>query len=509
MRRNVTRAVELAALGKELVTLGRRSQVPSKAGQVRVVERLMRLHGLPQKIGQILSLTELDRDASVFTRLVETTAPLPASTALAEIDRELGRPWRDCFRSLDPVGIGASLAQVHRGTLHDGRDVAVKIQYPGMAEALDLDLKALGWLTVPVGGLRRGFDVAGYRREVGEMLRRELDYRNEAEMMKRFRFLVSTVDGVQVPDVIEEFSSGRILTMTWMDGQPFSEARCWSEEERRRIAVTLLSLFVLSVFSAHMIHADPHPGNYRFQRMRQSATASLLDFGCVKILTPDTATALHGLIADTIAGRLNGSAELARSRFERLGFQPLLLRPMQHLLPRLCEILFEPFLLDQPFSMKTWHLGTRVEDTLGEFRWNFRMAGPPALIYFMRAYQGLIQYLSALDVPVNWRAAYDKIASQHSEEAPPITSDHVCPSAKSRTLRIRVTSGGRTKAELTFPVVAAESLSDLIPPEVGPKLAARNIDVYRISRSVTENGFPPGDLFSLREGQDDFRVWLE
>lgn len=509
MRRNVTRAVELAALGKELLALSRHRQAPGNAAHVRVVERLMHLHGLPQKIGQILSLTELGQDSPLFTRLVETPAQLPAPAALAEIGRALGRSWRDCFRSLNPVGIGASLAQVHRGTLHDGRDVAVKIQYPGMAEALDLDLKALGWLTVPVGGLRRGFDVAGYRREVGEMLRQELDYRNEAEMMKRFRFLVSTIDGVQVPDVIEEFSGSRILTMTWMDGQSFSEARRWPEEERHRMAETLLSLFVLGVFSAHIVHVDPHPGNYRFQRTRQGTAVGLLDFGCVKILPPHTANALHGLIADTIAGRLKGNAELARARFERIGFQSLLLIPMQHLLARLCEVLFEPFLLDGPFSMKAWHLSARVEETLGEFRWNFRMAGPPALIYFMRAYQGLIQYLSALDVPVNWRAAYEQAASQESEEARPITSDRGCPSVKSRTLRIRVTRGGRTKAELTFPVAAAESLSDLIPPEVGPKLAVRNIDISRISRSAAENGFPPGDLFSFREGQDAFRVWLE
>ena len=509
MRRHLTRAVKLAALGKELVDLSRSKRAPGSVGQIRVVERLVHLHGLPQKIGQILSLAELDRDDPVFTRLVETLAPLPAATALAQIDRALGRPWRDCFRFVDPNGIGASLAQVHRATLHDGRDVAVKIQYPEIAEALDLDLKALGWLTMPVGGLRRGFDVAGYRREVGEMLRQELDYRSEAEMIRRFRSFVSTLDGVYVPDVIEEFSGTRILTMTWIDGEPFSESRTWSEDERRRIGTTLLSLFLASVFAAHMIHADPHPGNYRFQRMPRGVTVGLLDFGCVKILTPETAKALHGLIADTVTGRLTGNTELAKARFERLGFQPLLLAPMQHLLPRLCEILFEPFLQDRPFNMTGWHLGARVEATLGEFRWNFRMAGPPSLIYFMRAYQGLVQYLSALDVPVNWRAAYERIVTKQCEELPSVTNVRVGPSAKSRTLRIRVTRGGRTKADLILPVAAAECLSELIPPEVGPKLAARNIDVFRISRSVTERNFPPGDLFSLRDGKDDFRVWLE
>jgi len=510
MRRNLARAMELSALGKEVTALRRQEQVREVEGQTRVVERLLHLHGLPQKIGQILSLTELDRESHVFTRLVETAAQLPASVAFAEIDRALGRPWRDCFQSLSPQGIGASLAQVHRGTLWDGRDVAVKIQYPGMAESLALDLKALGWLTLPIGGFRKGFDVAGYRRELGEMLKKELDYQNEGQMLKRFRLLASNMNDVAVPNVIEEYSGSRILTMTWVDGESFRDARRWSVKEKSRIARALLSLFFIGFFSAHMIHADPHPGNYRFQRTGEGVTVAVLDFGCVKIFDSETVDHLQALIDDTVAGRLKGNPELARTRFERLAFQPLLLEPMQHVLPKLCEILFEPFCMDRPFDMKIWHLGARVEETLGNARWNFRMAGPPKLVYFLRAYQGLVQYLSALDVPVNWRAEYDRaVDNRRPTQSCEIRSTTAPLSSKSQALRIRVSRGGRTKAELTFPAAAAESLSDLIPPEVGPKLIARNIDVSQISRSLSENGFPPGNLFSLREGQDEFRVWLE
>ena len=509
MHRNVTRAVELAALGKDLIALRQRGKLEESSRRARVVDRLMRLHGLPQKIGQILSLTELNEEVPVFTRLVETPAQLPPAQAFAEIDRALGRPWRTCFRFLSPEGIGASLAQVHRGTLHDGRDVAVKIQYPGMAEALKIDLKALGWLTAPLGGLRRGFDLAGYRGEVGEMLRQELDYLHEVEMLKRFQLLTSGLDNVSVPYVVEEFCGEHILTMTWIEGDSFGDARHWPAEARGQIASALVSLFFASVFSAHLLHADPHPGNYRFQDGQRGVVVGLLDFGCVKTLTPDISGALHALISDTILDRLRGNAERAQARFEGLGFHSLLLTPMQHLLPDLCEILFEPFLKDEAFDLKSWRLGARVEETLGELRWNFRMAGPPALIYFVRAYQGLIQYLAALDEPVNWRAAFERAGIRQAEEPRPVAEARVCQTAKSEFLRIRVTREGRMKAELTFPVGAAENLPDLIPPDVEPKLAARNIDVVQISRSLIADGFPPGELFSLREGEDNFRIWLE
>lgn len=509
MRRNLSRTAELAALGKDLIALRSREKSHQDSRRLRVVDRLVRLHGLPQKIGQILSLTELVDDAPIFTRLVETPTALPPAEAFAEIDRALGRPWQSCFRSLSPEGIGASLGQVHRAKLLDGREVAVKIQYPGIAEALELDLKALGWLTIPFGALRKGFDLAGYRREVGEMLRQEIDYRHEAEMLNRFRTFAAGFDTVVVPTVIEELSGKHILTMTWMEGSSFSETRQWSKSARSQIGTTLVSFLFASVFSARMLHADPHPGNYRFQRGRKDVTVGLLDFGAVKTLTSETTNALHSLIADTISGRLKGNPERARARFERLGFNPHLLIPMQHLLPALCEILFEPFLEDLPFHMNGWRLGPRVEEALGDFRWNFRMAGPPELIYFMRAYQGLIQYLAALDEPVNWRAAFDRVGTPAAAEPCPAPEGHVYTSAKSRTLRIRVVRAGRTKAELTFPVATAESLCDLIPPEVEPKLRARNIDVAQISRSLIADGFPPGELFSLREGDDNFCVWLE
>ncbi len=111
---------------------------------------------------------------------------MPVRTALDLLEESLGRPWTDGFRSIDAEGIGASLGQVHRAVLRDGRRAAVKIQYPDSASNARADLLALDWLSLPFGGLRRGFDRGAYRREIGSVLAQELDYRREADALRSF-----------------------------------------------------------------------------------------------------------------------------------------------------------------------------------------------------------------------------------------------------------------------------------------------------------------------------------
>ncbi|MBZ5526586.1 MAG: AarF/ABC1/UbiB kinase family protein [Acidobacteriia bacterium] len=510
MQRKLKRAAELAGLARNMASLRRGSGAASKKSQGVVVQRLAQLHGLPQKIGQILSLGELGGEEHLFSSLTETAPALSSRDAFREIAKELGRPIEKCFRKIDENGVGASLAQVHKAVLRDGRAVAVKIQYPGIAEALDVDLRALGLLTAPVGGLRRGFDMSGYRREIGGMFREELDYRHEAEMLRSFSEVARSCLRVEIPEVIEEFSGARLLTMTWLDGEPFSSTHGWPLEARREAASAMLHLFLATCFCQGLLHADPHSGNYRFRLEQGRPMIGLLDFGCVKKLDARTTGALASLIEDTAAGNLD--AALLRAHLETLGFQSLLLLPMQHLLPGLCNILFEPFCTDRPFDLREWRLGERVEAHLGEFRWNFRMAGPPELIFFMRAYQGLIQYLTALDAPVNWQEVYRSLTIPVTSAQPP-SGQPVRPSpavlVQSRALKIRVLQDGRTKAEVIFPSTAAENLVELLPPGLEEKLASQGIDVAEIAKESVSGGFAAGNLFQYEEGAKSYRVWLE
>ncbi|HET8761138.1 MAG TPA: AarF/ABC1/UbiB kinase family protein [Nitrospiria bacterium] len=501
------------AAGMARVRCRRPDRVAVRARQ-RVAERMGALHGLPQKIGQILSLSEIGRSDQIYTPLTESRPALSASEAFSEMEQRLGRRLTDCFRSIEGEGISASLGQVHRAILPDGRWVAVKVQYPAIRQALTTDLRALGWLTSPLGGLRRGFNLAAYQEEVGRMLTMELDYRREARMITRFAALAEGWTEIEIPKVIDGLSGDRILTMSWVKGEPIAAVRGWPLEARRQTATCLARLFLVSCFRWRLLHADPHPGNYRFLRRDGSIAVGLLDFGCVKPLDTATVDALAGLIHDVIdltRDEAPHRQDRLFARFLELGFQEELLAPLADRLVPLCRLVFEPFLSSGPYALDRWDLGERAAEILGPYRWNFRFAGPPSLIFFMRAFQGLIQYVRALDAPVNWRDALEEAWQGGAPPPAPVRMPHHEGNAsmKSERLRVRIVDAGATLVDLTFRARAAEHLPDLLPEELRSTLDQRAIDVAGIAGAAVAREFQPGDLFELEEGERRIRVWLE
>ncbi len=510
MNAQVERSWQLGLLAKDLarVRLSRNDESAERARR-DLVKRMGALHGLPQKIGQILSLSEISNSSKTYTPLTEGEPAVTAEEALAEISRELGQPLDQCFSHIGGDGISASLGQVHRATLHNGTEVAVKFQYPGIADAVAQDLKALGWLTVPLGGLRRGFDVSDYQGEVGRMLDEELDYGNEARIIQHFGRFVSDWNDVTVPAVVPEFTRGRVLTMTWLEGETIESARRWPAGDRLLLAETLLRLFLTSSLRWGYLHSDPHPGNYRFLYKEGRPVVGLLDFGCVKKLDRETTTRLGDLLRDAVAGKLDDDPERALSRFVALGFKQEALEPMMDRLPGLCRILFEPFRSDTAYPVSDWRMAERTEELLGDFRWNFRFAGPASLIYFMRAYQGVIQYLEALDAPIRWRDILEQSVSNTAPSEAPAPVQRDQRKTKAKKLHIQVLENKKLKARITFRAHLAEDLAELIPPEVTEKLERRQLNIETIAKRAVESGFAPMELFLLEEENKEFRVWLE
>lgn len=505
----IERLRELGRVARDSARLRRARPGAQKEARERVAQRLATLHGLPQKLGQFLGLSELQEEKEgAYLRLSEAVSPLGGDAARAEIERGLGKPVEAVFRSLEPEGIAASLGQVHRGVLLDGRDVAVKFQHPGIAESVDTDLKALGWLAAPAGGWKRGFATAAYRRTLSEGLAEELDYRHEAKNIREFATLTAGWFDLAVPQVIEELSNERLLVMTWLPGAPFRVTRDWSRDDRERLAGTLLRFFLASCFRWGVVHADPNPGNYRFARdPRWTPRLEVLDFGCVRRLPASFVAGLRGLVDASE----KTSAQDLLGFYAGMGFRLELLEPMADRLPALSEALFEPFRRPGPFSLAEWDPAARSAEILGELRWNFRFAGPPELLFLLRAYRGLLAYLRALAVPVDWRRALEEACGNA-----PATSVRAAgnpfgtPTAGgARMLRVRVSEGGRTKVDLTFRAAMVEHLADLIPDELQPKLEELRIDVPELARTAVERGVVPGALFCLDEEGKEIRVWLE
>lgn len=475
-----------------------------------VAARLGALHGLPQKVGQLLVLGELDQPESAFWSLTESVSPLPPPVALRQLESELGRPLAECFRTVDGRGIAASLGQVHRAALLDGTPVAVKLQYPGIAEATRLDLRFLELLAQPLGGWRGGLDATGYQRELARRLGEELDYQREAAMQSRFADLLADEPGLSVPRVIPEFSTRRVLTSTWLEGVTFPATAAWSSARREALGRILVRFLWRSLLEWRLLHADLHPGNLRFSVGAESPVIGLLDFGHVEEIDSGVSRWIGWLLHHGAAGGGSSEVELLDA-FVGLGFIADLLEPMRHRLPAVADLLTAPVARAGRFDAREWHLGPRLAEVLGPDRWNFRVAGPPGLMGLLRALVAVTGYLRALRVAVDWRTELEAVApsggpGSHPE---PVLSPREEARVLAQHLRVQIREDDRVKVELTFMARATANLPDLIPAHLAPVLRERGIDLEAVAARAVGEDCPPQSLFQLVEGSRTIRVWLE
>ena len=263
----------------------------------RIARTLGELKGAVMKVGQMASIAGdiLPRELAEALRGLQREAPPVAfSVIAAQIERELGAPPEALFKRFDPAPFAAaSIGQVHRATTDDGREVVVKVQYPGVDTAVSSDLshlklvlKASGLVKVRKQALDEVF------REVKARLHEELDYCNEADNVRKFREFHRRHPFVAVPDVVGERSAQRVLTLTYEPGDPISEldARGYPQETRDLLGQHLFKLLIDQLFELRTLHADPNPGNLAFRR---DGTVVLYDFGCVKHI-PDRIIAAYG-----------------------------------------------------------------------------------------------------------------------------------------------------------------------------------------------------------------------
>jgi predicted unusual protein kinase regulating ubiquinone biosynthesis (AarF/ABC1/UbiB family) len=197
---------------------------------------------------------------------------------------ELGPDWPSKFARFDKEAtFAASLGQVHHATLPDGTEVAAKLQYPDMASALEADLNQLK-LIFAVG---QRFDPAirtdEIHAEITTRLREELDYRREARHVALYRHMLRDEPGVHVPEVVPSHSTDRLLSMTWLEGEPLLNWKSHSQEDKDRLATHMFRAWYVPFYSYGVIHGDPHLGNYT---VRPDGSVNLMDFGCVRIFPP-------------------------------------------------------------------------------------------------------------------------------------------------------------------------------------------------------------------------------
>jgi len=284
-RKAVSRTARLAALplgyaGRTALGMGKRiGGAPAEAVMTEVQQRtadqlfktLGELKGGAMKVGQALSIMEsvLPEEVAApyraqLTRLQDAAPPMPASTVHSQLSHELGPGWRKKLVGFDDnPAASASIGQVHRGRWADGREVAVKIQYPGAGEALMSDLRQLSRVARTFGGLVPGMDIKPLIAEMQSRVAEELDYTLEAEAQAAFASGFADDPAFQVPDVVAHTDA--VLVTEWMDSTS-SLARLIAEgtqEQRDHFGELYVRFLFEGPARVGMLHADPHPGNFR------------------------------------------------------------------------------------------------------------------------------------------------------------------------------------------------------------------------------------------------------
>jgi len=266
------------------------------------------LRGIAAKVGQMASyvdgmIPEQQRAAyeRVLSSLQTATANSPFGEVQALLEAELGRSLEQAFAEFEPEPMAsASIGQVHRARLHDGRAVAIKVQHPGIEQAIEADLKSAGSLTSVISLLGpRTMNPESAFEEVAERFREELDYEHEAAQQVAFAEMHRDDPRIHVPAVIASHSSKRVLCSELATGHSFSEAIAAEPSLRRSYAELLWHFVFKGVLQHGRFNADPHPGNFLFY---PDGRITFLDFGCIQVLAPHQLQSARQMHGSTVAG---------------------------------------------------------------------------------------------------------------------------------------------------------------------------------------------------------------
>ncbi len=367
-----------------------------------IADELGEMKGALMKLGQMASYLDdgLPEPVRLALGQLQQDAP-PMDTELARwaIERDLGYDLDSLFSSFSPEPIAAaSIGQVHRATTHDGREVVVKVQYPGIDEAIAADLDNTDLLGRIMAMIFPGLDPGPLAEELKLRITEELDYVLEADNQRLFASFYRDHPFIHVPEVCDDLSSGRVLTTEFAEGVRFSEIESWSQAEKNLAAETIFRFVFRSLYRLRAFNADPHPGNYLF---RPGGQVTFLDFGLVRRFGQDETDFFGHLIQTVLSGRM--------AEFRAALEEGQLLRPDA---PFSDEEIHDWFLHfyeivrhDGPTTLNAEYASETLRRTF-DHKSNeiLKYANvPPSFALTQRINLGLYALLAHLDATANWR----------------------------------------------------------------------------------------------------------
>ncbi len=404
-----------------------------------VVAALGHMKGAMMKLGQMASYLDEGMPEPMREALAGLRAdapPMPPDLALTEIETALGSPLHQLFSEIDPEPVAAaSIGQVHRGVTLDGREVAVKVQYPGIADAIRADLDNSETIAMLLGIVFPGLDPTELMVELRARITEELDYRREADNQRRFADDFRGHPHIWVPDVIGELSAGSVLTTEFVDGERFEAIYDRPQPERERVGEVLYRFVFRSLNRNFVFNGDPHPGNYL---LAHDGRIAFLDFGLVKHFHPDE--------IEQFARLIRAMVERDPAAFRRTAEEVAVLRPGA---PFADDEIFDWFtayyeliLDDQPVTVTSEYSAQLLRRTF-DAKTNAILKHtnvPPTFALIQRINLGLFSLMGKLEVTANWRAISEELwAWTDAEPSTPIGVDE----ARWVAARSAISEGGR------------------------------------------------------------------
>lgn len=405
-------AIPLAAAGRATWGLGKRiggqpAEIVAAEMQARGAEQMFRvlgeLKGGAMKFGQVMSVLEvaLPEDLAepyraTLVRLQEAAPPMPVDVVRQVLADDLGEDWESLFEHFDPhPAAAASIGQVHRAVWADGRDVAVKVQYPGAGEALRADLKAISRLGRTVGGFIPGVDIKPVLAELQERVVEELDYRLEAEAQQVFADGYRDDQEFLVPDVVHV--GEHVIVSDWIEGRPLADIIATGTQEERDRAGLLYTRFLFSGPSrVGLLHADPHPGNYR---IAPDGRLGVVDYGAAARLPEGFPPAIGTAMSAAVVGDSEGMVQALRDE----GFvRPHVVVDPDALLDYLGPFV-EPASVPRFHFERAWLQGQfkRVKDPRSPgYSLGLKLNLPPSYLLIHRVWLAGVGVLTQLDAEV-------------------------------------------------------------------------------------------------------------
>ncbi|MGJ3265530.1 MAG: ABC1 kinase family protein [Salinarimonas sp.] len=294
------------------------------ANAAALAQALGGLKGPIMKVAQLLATIPdvvPPEYAAELQKLQAEAPPMGAAFVKRRMQAELGQGWRARFGEFDlKPAAAASLGQVHKATTLDGRDVACKLQYPDMQSAVEADLRQLDFVFAMHKRMDPAIDTSEIKAEIGERVREELDYVREAKHARIYAHILRAVPEVRVPDILDDLSTRRLLTLGWLQGNKILGYKDEPVEVRNRLAIAMFKAWWHPFSSGAMIHGDPHLGNYSvWEEDGEARGINLLDYGCVRIFHPK----FVGGVVDLYRGLQENDRARMVHAYETWGFKRL------------------------------------------------------------------------------------------------------------------------------------------------------------------------------------------